>query len=173
MRNERVKFRRHVGAGAPVLFPTATAGSIYGDVAERGGLWSASYALIAAATAAAIATLAILVVVVILVIVVKSSSPSPSPPPRLGRETFDRARPPEKRHAAVNIFPVPITHGQFYPSPLYPRNARRSTLYLFTYRNISRTRGRPAGESGRTDRRVPLPPIGDSGFARAHRSVRR
>ena len=89
-----------------------------------------------------------------------SPSPPPSPPPLLyrlrrrrrcrrrrrrrrrrawGRETLGRRVIARIHRVAVNSFPVPIMHRQLQ-SPLYPRNARRSTLYLFTYRNISRTR---------------------------------
>lgn len=126
------------GAGGPVLlFPTTTVGSIYGDVAEREP-WSASHAL------------------------------------RRRRRRCRRRRRRRRRRAAAKVSAVaqppertaprsivsqsPIMHGQF-PSPLYPRNARRSTLYLFTYRNISRTR-RPAQPCSRSSSL----PLSDPGF---------
>jgi hypothetical protein len=138
--NERVKFCRHVGAGAPVLFPTATAGSIYGDVAERGGPWSALYALVDAATTTGVAaaTVVVIVVVVVVVVVVVGPTPCVSGIAKLSAD----ARSPERVAPQSIALPCQLCTGSL-PSPLYPRNARRSTLYLFTYRNISRTRGRP------------------------------
>lgn len=141
--NERVKFRRHLGAGAPVLFPTATAGSIYGDVAERGGPWSASYAFAAASTATAAAA----AVVVILVIVVKSSSP----PPRLGSRNFrltrDRPKAPRRgQYLSRANYARACYRALYIPETLAGRPCIYLRIEIYRGRAAGRLAGRRAGE---------------------------